>query len=111
MIQLSLFETEKPKHDIEYERKTIVEFAFLKKNYYRLEGGEYKGRKGIGEVRGRKTLRLFKSWYNLMRSRGRLICGVVTFVDSGETWIWQPKNPFRKDKYCRGGWQLALAAK
>lgn len=81
-----------------YDEKTEVEFAFMKKNYYRLGKGE-------SEVRGIKTLRLFKSWFKLMKSRKRLLYGTLKFLDTNETWIWQPRNPIRTDKNGRGGWQ------
>lgn len=86
--------------------KELVKFGFMVKSYYRLasETGET-----THEVRGVKTLKLFKSWWRLMKSRKRLLYGVVKFAD-GETWIWQPPSDVRHDKYWNGGWQKALSA-
>lgn len=67
---------------------------------------DYRESKPI-EVRGQKTFKLFASWFKLMKRKGRLLYGVVTFDQTGETYIWQEKTV---DKYGnkRGGWQLAL---
>ena len=56
------------------------------------------------EVRGHKTFRLFAHWFKMMRSKKRILYGVVTFEDTGDVWIWK-KKAF--DKYGRqhGGWQ------
>ena len=90
------------------EKRTIkVRFAFRKINYYRItrETGER-----IGEVKGETTLKLFESWFKLMEHTGRLLYGSLKFIETGEAWIWQPKNPERTDRYGRGGWQKALAS-
>lgn len=86
--------------------KTTVEFSFMVRSYYRLAAET--GLK-THEVKGTKTLKLFKSWFKLMNSRNRLLYGVVKFAD-GETWIWQPISELRHDKYWSGGWQKALSA-
>ena len=82
--------------------KEIVRFSFRIKNYYReiAVGGDE-----IIEVRGEKTLKLFKSWFRLMKNRNKLVVGVIEFTKNNEKWIWQPKNPIRTDIYGRGGWQ------
>lgn len=110
MTQLNLFEPEKPEkkpNTLEYERKTLVEFSFMKRNYV---GYYHVGEPGISEVKGVKSLRLFKSWFRLMKNKKRLLYGVVRFVGTGETWLWQPSTGkrFRTE---RGDWQLALSAK
>lgn len=83
--------------------KELLEFGFMVKSYYRFarETGM-----STHEVRGKKTVKLFKSWWRLMKNRGRLLYGVVKFAD-GEIWIWQPLSNVRRDKYWHGGWQLA----
>lgn len=94
------------KRTIEEERKITVRFKFRKINYYRIkrDTGEE-----IGEAQGEMSLRLFKSWFKMMKSTGRLLCGMLQFVDSGETWIWQPENGYKNPKWFnRGGWQKAL---
>ena len=100
-------------------QNTTVTYSFMVKPYipYRLRNllpGDrlyehsliWKERKPF-EVRGQKTYRLFAHWFTLARNKGFLAYGVVTFDDTGETWIWQEKTV---DKYGnkRGGWQLAL---
>lgn len=71
----------------------LVHFSFMSKTYYRdVELGAPK----IHEIKGLKTLKLFKSWFRLMKNRNRLLFGVVTFED-GEAWIWQSTY----------GWKLA----
>ena len=75
---------------------TIVKFGFMSKTYYR---DTEAGCPPIHEIKGRKTLKLFKSWFRLMKNRGRLLYGYVEFLD-GEIWIWQ--NP---DRVYRAGWQ------
>lgn len=94
------------KYTAEQEKAIVVRFAFRKRNYYRIkrETGEE-----IGEVRGEKSLRMFKSWFNLMLSKGRLLCGVLEFLDSGDMWIWQP--PVETSRGWMGGWQKALDGK
>ena len=86
--------------------KEIVEFGFMVKTYYREVRDGYATEH---EVKGSKTLKLFKSWFKLMKNRKRLLYGVVKFAD-GETWIWQPPSDVRHDKYWHGGWQKALSA-
>ena len=94
------------KRTIEEERKITVRFKFRKINYYRIkrDTGEE-----IGEAQGEMSLRLFKSWFKMMKSTGRLLCGMLQFVDSGETWIWQP--PVETSRGWMGGWQKALDGK
>ena len=74
-----------------------VEFRFIVQNYYR-----DRALSGNVEhlVKGTKTLRLFKSWFNLMKNKGRLKFGTLRFTETGETWLWQPRN-----RVGRGGWQ------
>ncbi len=79
--------------------KTIVEFGFMMKNYWREEPG-------VHEVKGRKTLKLFISWFKLAKKTGRLLYGGIKFVDSGEMWIWQNPN-----RVYRGGWQQSMPSK
>ncbi len=97
----------------DYDQKTIVEFGFVMKNYYRdnlnIEGTNFyvhPVKFGEHEVRGRKTLKLFKSWFRLAKNSGRLLYGFVKFIDSGEAWLWQ--NP---KKVYRGGWHRAIGGK
>lgn len=70
--------------------KTLVKFNFIVKTYYR---SVKLGTPETHEVKGVKTLKLFKSWFRLMKNRNRLLYGVTRFAD-GETWIWQADNPF-----------------
>lgn len=84
---------------MKYDEKTEVEFGFMAERYWR--DGE-----GVHEIKGRKTLKLFKSWFRLMRRRGKLLYGYVKFIDSGEAWIWQ--HPSR---VYNGGWHKALRSK
>ena len=93
------------KYTADEERSITVRFKFKKVNYYRIQRDTDER---IGEAQGEMSLKQFKSWFKLMKNTGRLICGVLQFVDSGETWIWQPKveNPVRP--WARGGWQKAL---
>lgn len=85
--------------------RTPVQFGFMVKSYYRI-----KAETGLSEheVKGVKSLKLFKSWFRLMKNKGRLLYGYVKFFD-GEKWIWQPESDIRHDKYWRGGWQRAMA--
>lgn len=86
-----------------YEDKRVVSYSFM----LRLGDHEH-------EVRGKKTLKLFRSWFRLvcnwhykyMPYRREVLYGVVRFIDNDETWIWQNKN-----RVVRGGWQLALRGK
>lgn len=100
-----------------YDEKTIVEFGFVAKNYYRdnlnvigtnFAQKDYPSPVGLGEheIKGRKTLKLFKSWFRLMLRTGRLLYGCVKFVDSGESWLWQNPN-----RVYRGGWKLTVKSK
>lgn len=87
--------------------RTPVRFGFIVKSYYRI-----KAETGLDthEVKGVKSLKLFKSWWRLMKSRNRLLYGYIKFAD-GETWIWQPESDIRHDKYWHGGWQKALTGR
>lgn len=93
------------KRTSEEERQIQVRFSFKKINYYRIkrETGEEKG-----EVRGEMSLHLFKSWFKLMNNTGRLLYGVLQFVESGEMWIWQPR--VKTSRGLMGGWQKAFDA-
>lgn len=94
------------KYTSEQEREIKVKFKFRKINYYRIqrETGER-----IGEAQGEMSLRLFKSWFKFMNRKKQLLCGILQFVESGETWIWQPENDYKNPKWFnRGGWQKAL---
>lgn len=84
---------------MKHDEKELVKFSFMIKNYYRDGAGEH-------EVKGFKTLKLFKSWFRLVKNKGRCLYGVVKFVDSGETWIWQDPG-----RVYHGGWQKALKCK
>lgn len=78
---------------------SLVKFNFMVKTYYR---SVQLGTPKEHEVAGVKTLKLFKSWFRLMKNRNRLLFGVIRFAD-GETWIWQnPKLVYH------GDWQRAL---
>ncbi len=83
--------------------KETVEFSFMVKTGWREVAEGYEPQH---ETRGTKTLKLFKSWWRLMKNKNHLLYGVLTFED-GEKWIWQPEIV---NKYGRrqGGWQLAL---
>ena len=89
----------------EEKRAIKVRFAFRKINYYRItrETGER-----IGEVRGETTLKLFESWFKLMEHTGRLLYGVLEYIETGDMWIWQPKVENPQRPWARGGWQKAL---
>lgn len=76
----------------------IVHFSFMCKTYYR---DVALGAPELHECKGLKTLKLFKSWFRLMKNKNRLLYGVVTFSD-GEAWIWQSS----KTVY-NAGWKLA----
>ena len=82
--------------------KEIVEFSFMIRTHRprKFEREFEIEPEPTRELVGEKTLKLFKSWWRLMKNRGKLLYGVVKFKD-GETWIWQPKY------LNRGGWQLA----
>lgn len=80
---------------------TLVKFAFMCKTYYR---SVQLGAPREHECKGVKTLKLFRSWFRLMKNKNRLICGVVRFAD-GETWIWQAP-----DRVYNAGWKRALRA-
>ena len=70
---------------MKYEEKELVRFEFKIKTYYRdarITGCEEK------EVVGVKTLKLFKSWFRLMKNRGKALYGVLTFLSTGEVWCW-----------------------
>lgn len=69
--------------------KLEVDFRFVVHNYYRdrrLSGNTERIVKGI------KTLKLFKSWFSLMKNKGRLKFGTLRFIETGETWLWQPSG-------------------
>lgn len=91
------------------ERKIKVKFSFVKRNYYRIRedtGEEF------GEVKGTKTLRQFKSWFNLMQHRPHdLRYGVITICDGKklEKWIWQ--KPEQTARGIIGGWQFVKRKK
>lgn len=86
----------------------IVAFAFMRKVYFRERehyvGVEHMIPQAI-EVKGKKTLKLFRSWFRMMTAKNRLLYGVVTF-ENGEMWLWQNKN-----RVYRAGWQLMQRAK
>ena len=93
------------KYTAEEESKIKVKFSFVKRNYYRIreETGEE-----FGEVKGTKTLKLFKSWFKLMQHRPHdLQYGVITMSDGihWERWLWQ--KPVQTAHGIIGGWQLA----
>lgn len=76
-------------------------FDFMVKNYYRLGEGQH-------EVKGYKSVKLFKSWFKLMTSRQRLLYGFVTLTD-GRKFIWQKPTFVPKIKKTVGGWcQVAI---
>ena len=70
---------------------TLVKFSFICKTYYR---SVQLGADDTHEIKNVKTLKLFRSWFSLMKNKNRLLYGVIRFAD-GETWIWQ----------IGGGWQ------
>lgn len=83
-----------------YDDKLLVKYSFV------MNLGNEKH-----EVKGVKTLKLFRSWFRLScnwhykycSQKRELLYGVVEFA-SGEKWIWQNKN-----RVYRGGWQLAIS--
>lgn len=82
--------------------KTLVKFNFMCKTYYRsIQLGAPKEH----EVCGVKTLKLFRSWFRLMKNKNRLLYGVIRFAD-GETWIWQAA-----DRVYNSGWKRALRSR
>lgn len=81
---------------------TLVKFNFIVKTYYR---SVQLGADKTHEAAGVKTLKLFKSWFRLMKNKNRLLYGVIRFAD-GETWIWQAA-----DRVYHSGWQRALRPK
>ena len=85
--------------------RTPVQFGFMVKTYYRDVRAGYAT---THEVKGVKSLKLFKSWFRLRKNKGRLLYGYVKFAD-GEKWIWQPESDIRHDKYWHGGWQRVMA--
>ena len=87
--------------------RTPVQFGFMKYAYYRLARDIDKK---VIEVKGVKSLKLFKSWFRLQKNKGRLLYGYIKFAD-GEKWIWQPESTIRRDKYWHGGWQRVSASR
>lgn len=95
-----------------HDDKEIVRFGFLKRPSY---WDKKLGADALSEVKGEKTLKLFRSWYKLAivaapKSRyagyaAEWVCGVVEFAATGETWIWQPKSTLRRNRFWNGGWQ------
>ena len=75
-------------------------FSFIVKSYYRLESET--GDK-THEVKGYKSVKLFKSWFKLMSSRQRLLYGFVTLAD-GRKFIWQKPTFVPKIQKTVGGW-------
>ncbi len=85
-----------------YHDKLLVRFRFV------MQIGNEKH-----EVRGVKTLKLFRSWFRLAcnwqykytpKNRQRkMLYGYVEFA-SGEKWIWQNRS-----EVFRGGWQLLVS--
>lgn len=75
-----------------HDLKEQVRFRFVFRRYYRdrIETGEE-----TKEMECEKTLKLFLSWFNLQKNRGKLYRGVVTFVNSGERWLWSPSCGWR----------------
>lgn len=82
-----------------YDDNTLVKFSFI------MSIGNEKH-----EVKGVKTLKLFRSWFRLAcnfhypyMAKRELLYGTVEF-GNGEKWIWQN----RKHVY-RGGWKLVVS--
>lgn len=88
--------------------KEIVEFGFvLKYHPFKFEYAlDIDPIEPTHEVKGFKTLKMFKSWFKLARRRHHPLYGFVKFKD-GETWIWQQPTG-TNNKYNGGGWQRAL---
>lgn len=89
--------------------KEIVEFNFMR------NGGSVYREKPV-PVNGKKTLKLFWSWFCLMNNFDhyeryygrRLLFGILKFVDTGETWIWQnPKRVYERP-WTHNGWQRVI---
>ena len=72
----------------------LVKYSFMCKTYYRSVA---LGAPTTHEVKGVKTLKLFKSWFRLMKNKNRLLYGVARFAD-GESWIWQPHSNWKLAK-------------
>lgn len=87
---------------LKHNPKEVVTFHFIVKTYYRDVAAGYDKQHEVSE---RMTLKLFKSWFKLMKSKNRLLYGTLRFA-GGETWIWQPTFLDRSGKKC-GGWQIA----
>lgn len=91
-----------------YDDKSLVRYGFIMRIGSSLRGQDH-------EVKGCKTLKLFRSWFRLAfnwhykyipaSQRRSLLFGYVEFVETGETWIWQNPN-----RVYHGGWKLALSA-
>lgn len=73
---------------------TLVKFKFICKTYYR---SVQLGADNTHETAGVKTLKLFKSWFRLMKNKNRLLYGVIRFAD-GETFIWQNSKDWQRAK-------------
>ena len=114
MRQINLYEEK-------HLEKELVEFSFMRRTS-KLEigsGEEIKinNRKiHVVEVKGIKTLKLFKSWFRLMKNfkywtkkPNTLLYGTLKFVSTGETWIWQ--NPNLNYNVGKSGWRLAIKPK
>ena len=65
--------------------KHYVPYCYRSNDFHRYEYGIN------GEpltVKGTKTAKLFKSWFNLMKNKKRLIFGTVEIVETGEKFAW-----------------------
>ena len=76
-------------------------FSFMVKTYYRDVNAGYSEQH---EVKGYKSVKLFKSWFKLMTSRQKLLYGFVTLAD-GRKFIWQKPTFVPKIQKTVGGWQ------
>lgn len=74
----------------EKREKRIVEFLFYTRIYPIVKGGnrDYSAKPKRSKARGFKTLKLFRSWFNLADNDGLLIRGILRFVDTDEIWFW-----------------------
>lgn len=77
----------------------MIKFNFKIKHYvpYRYRFSEFdRDEHGInGEpvsVSGEKTEKLFKSWFNIMKNKNRLIHGTVEVIETGKKYAWNPRE-------------------
>ena len=90
---------------LKHNPKEVVEFSFMIRNTPRRFEIELDiAPEPTSEVTGRKTLKLFKSWFKLMKNHHKLLYGVLKFA-GGETWLWQPAC-VDKHGNKHGGWQF-----